>query len=120
MNSKQQLLIGNTIKFLTYIAICITCLGYVCYIIQNPQLTENYAIFNKHAVFNWTIFIHGLLNLQGYYITLAGILLLMLSPFLRILFITIAFAIEKDKRYTIIGTLILFILLISAYLGAGH
>lgn len=117
MNSKQQIIIGNTIKILTYVAITISCLGFIIYSAKVESIQTDYQEFNRSAVFNWNDFKNGIFNLDGYNLTLLGIIILMITPILRVLLITIAFALNNNKRYTIIGILILSILAISSLIG---
>ena len=60
---------------------------------------------------------HGLLHLQGQAIIVAGLLLLIATPVIRVLVSIIAFALEKDRAFVVITTVVFLLLMISFALG---
>jgi uncharacterized membrane protein len=60
---------------------------------------------------------HGILTLRGRAIIQAGIILLIATPVIRVLFSAIGFILEKDWLYTGITLLVLGIILLSAFTG---
>jgi len=61
--------------------------------------------------------IHGILTWRGRAIIQAGIILLIATPVIRIIFSAIGFVLEKDWLYTGITLLVLAIILTSALTG---
>ncbi|WP_345950817.1 DUF1634 domain-containing protein [Mucilaginibacter sp. PAMB04274] len=60
---------------------------------------------------------HGILTLRGRAIIQAGIILLIATPVIRIIFSAIGFALEKDWLYTGLTLLVLAIIIGSALTG---
>jgi uncharacterized membrane protein len=60
---------------------------------------------------------HGILTLRGRAIIQAGIILLIATPVIRVLFSMIGFLLEKDWLYTGISLLVLGIIIASALTG---
>ena len=60
---------------------------------------------------------HGLLQCQGQAIIVAGLLLLIATPVIRVLVSIIAFAREKDRAFVVITTVVFLLLMVSFALG---
>ena len=61
----------------------------------------------------------GVAQGKGLSIIELGVLLLIATPIVRVLFSLIAFAIEKDRTYVLITFLVLMIILFSMFTGFG-
>jgi uncharacterized membrane protein len=61
--------------------------------------------------------VKSLLSMRGQGFILLGLLVLLITPVLRVAVSIVAFAIQKDRAFTLITTLVLVILLISFFLG---
>ena len=59
----------------------------------------------------------GLLALKPYAVIVAGVLLLLLTPIVRVAISIAAFALEKDKTYVLITTFVFLMLILSLVLG---
>lgn len=116
---KDAVKIGIIIKWLSYSAMLISFIGFVLYMITNKGQVD-YATFSTAYQFQPHAFLQSLLQLEPYAIMLLGILTLMITPFLRILLLTVSFYRNKNSLYTGIGILIICILILSAVLGKGH
>lgn len=116
---KDAVKIGNIIKWLSYTAMLISFIGFILYMITNKGQVD-YATFSTTYQFQPNAFLQSLLQLEPYAIMLLGILTLMITPFLRILLLTVSFYRNKNSLYTGIGILIICILILSAVLGKGH
>lgn len=60
---------------------------------------------------------NGLLHLQGAAVIVAGLLLLISTPVIRVLVSVFAFALEKDRAYVVITLVVFLLLLLSFVLG---
>ena len=60
---------------------------------------------------------HGLRQCQGQAIIVAGLLLLIATPVIRVLVSIIAFALERDRAFVVITTVVFLVLLVSFALG---
>lgn len=61
----------------------------------------------------------GFFSFKSYGIILTGLLLLILTPVLRVGVSIIAFLVERDFLYTIITLIVFFILIVSFMIGKG-
>jgi len=61
----------------------------------------------------------GLLHGEPLAVVSLGLLILLLTPVVRVAVSIVAFALEHDRRYVIITTIVLIILLVSFFLGKG-
>jgi uncharacterized membrane protein len=62
---------------------------------------------------------HGLAHADGQAIIVAGLLLLIATPVVRVAVSVVAFAIERDRTYVAITVVVLALLLLSFALGKG-
>lgn len=56
-------------------------------------------------------------QMQGSALVLTGLILLILTPVLRVITSIVAFALEKDRAYVVITSIVLLLLLLSFALG---
>jgi uncharacterized membrane protein len=63
--------------------------------------------------------IHGLEHSQGRAIVMAGLLLLIATPVLRVAISVLAFVYQRDRMFVLITTVVLALLLTSFVLGRG-
>jgi uncharacterized membrane protein len=61
--------------------------------------------------------LESLMALRGQGFILVGLLVLLITPVMRVAVSIVAFAIQKDRAFTIITTIVLAILLVSFVLG---
>lgn len=93
------------------VSAAIMLLGFILLLINYK---DNFSGLTEPSIIN--IFI-GLLSFNPYSIMLLGILLLILTPVLRVITCVVLFAKQKDKLYTAITILVLLILVISFTVG---
>ena len=109
--SKIEKRISIAMRIGVGVSSAIMLLGFVLLLV-NYQ--DNFAGFTNPSIVD--VFT-GLLSFNPYSIMLLGILLLILTPVLRIITCIILFAKQKDKLYTAITILVLIILAISFAVG---
>ena len=61
--------------------------------------------------------INGLVNMEPYGIIMTGLLILILTPILRVFIGIIGFYLEKDYLYVKISSIVLVILILSFFIG---
>jgi uncharacterized membrane protein len=66
-----------------------------------------------------TTVIRGLEHGQGRAIVMAGLLLLIATPVMRVAFSVLAFVYQHDRVFVVITTIVLTLLLVSFFLGRG-
>ncbi len=119
-------LIGKLLRAGVVVASIITVIGGIIYLFQHSGTVPDYkAIPGHHNTFTGapaylrefpTIVAH-VFQLDGAAIIQLGLIVLIATPVLRVVFSLFSFAIEKDKLYVIITTIVLLIILINMFFG---
>jgi uncharacterized membrane protein len=111
--------IGWVLRIGVLLSITIVIFGGAIYIYRNGHTVANYHTFKGIPAFvQLDGIIHGILTFRGRAIIQAGIVLLIATPILRVIFSAIGFILEKDHLYTFITLLVLAI--IFASMLSGH
>ena len=118
--SDQQvdILIGQVLRGGVLLSSAVTLVGVVIYLWHHAGSTPNYRVFHsvtgslRHILDAFPHAIHG----DPLAIIQVGILLLIATPVARVAFLVGAFALERDKLYIAVSTLVLVILLYSIVL----
>jgi uncharacterized membrane protein len=112
-------IIGWVLRIGVIISICIVFAGGVIYIFRHGHETPQYHTFKGVPAFvqDTNGILQGILTGRGRAIIQAGIILLIATPVIRVIFSAIGFIIEKDHLYTFITMLVLFIILSSMLSG---
>ncbi|WP_313386560.1 DUF1634 domain-containing protein [Chishuiella sp.] len=118
-----QKIIGGVLKYGVYTVLTIGIIGGIIFLTSHGHETVNYSKFveNDRSIFEVisTIF-RGVVELKGSSIIFLGILILFLTPFLRLVLSLVSFILEKDKLYVIITLIVLFIISMSVFFGFSH
>lgn len=118
-----QSIIGNLLRYGVWIALTVAVIGGVIYLIGNHQETVHFSTFTEN---NRNIFVvlqdifQGLRHGQGESIIFLGIILLFLTPVLRIILSLFSFLIEKDYLYVFITLIVIIIIGLSISFGFSH
>jgi len=118
-----EIVISNVLRFGTIASFCIVMLGMIVSFIHHPdylrspeelaRLTKSGALFPHTLQSIWT----GLLNFRGQAIVEAGLILLILTPVMRVLVSIFAFIVQKDRNFIAISSLVFLLLILSFLLG---
>ena len=118
-DTDMQAVIGWVLRIGVIVSISVVFVGGVIYIYRHGGTVPNYSKFNGVPDFvKLNGIINGIINFRGRSIIQAGIILLIATPILRIVFSTVSFVLEKDYLYVGISLLVLLIIIIS--LISGH
>lgn len=109
--SKIEKHVSIAMRIGVILSAAVMLLGFILLLVNNQ---DNFAGYTNPGFIE--IFI-GLASFNPYSIMLLGILLLILTPVLRIITCIILFAKQKDKLYTAITIVVLLILAISFTAG---
>jgi uncharacterized membrane protein len=115
----MQVVIGWVLRTGVFLSISIVLFGGMFYIYRHGHTVADYRVFKNIPEFVRTpggIF-DGIMALRGQAIIQAGIILLIATPVIRVLFSAIGFVLEKDYLYTFISVLVLLIIFISMLNG---
>ncbi|MDV6167358.1 DUF1634 domain-containing protein [Flavobacterium sp. DG1-102-2] len=118
-----QLIIGNLLRYGVWISLAFAALGGVIYLIHHGGELENYSNFvekdsNLFVVIDSVI--EGAIQGRGESVIFFGVILLFLTPVLRILLSLMSFILEKDYLYTVITLVVILIIIISIGFGFSH
>lgn len=115
----MQAVIGWVLRGGVLISMLLVFIGGCFYLYRHGNIIANYHEFkgvpdfihSANGIFN------GIINLRGRAIIQFGIILLIATPVVRVLFSALGFILEKDHLYTAITFIVLFIIIISALSG---
>lgn len=114
-----QSIIGWILRIGVYLSIAIVFFGGLFYMYRHGHTIADYSIFKGVPDFVQPAnIIHGIFTLRGRAIIQAGIILLIATPIVRVIFSALGFFLEKDYLYTGITLLVLLIIVMSMF--GGH
>lgn len=112
----MNVVIGWILQGGVLISSAVICIGLVLLFMHPAQLSGQNALTFPHTLDQIK---DGFLELQPQAFIAGGLLLLIATPVIRVAISILAFAKEHDRRYVVITTVVLAILLISFLLGKG-
>ncbi|MDR0230473.1 MAG: DUF1634 domain-containing protein [Flavobacteriaceae bacterium] len=118
-----QVIIGNLLRYGVYSALSISLLGGIILLFKESDRQITFSSFTEKS--NNILDVlqsisNGVLQGDGESITYFGILLLFLTPTLRLLLSLISFILEKDWLYIFISLIVIGIIALSLSLGFSH
>lgn len=119
-DTDMQAVIGWILRAGVLVSMSVIFIGGVIYLYRHGQTHVDYSKFVGVPDFvnNPGGIVHGIFTLRGRAIIQAGVILLIATPVIRVLFSAIGFIMEKDYLYT--GITILVLLIILASMISGH
>lgn len=118
-----QQLIGNLLRYGVWISLSIAFLGGIVYLSNHGTETVNYAQFveNDRSIFQVVASVlEGVKIGQGESLIFLGIVMLFLTPVLRVVLSLFSFLLEKDYLYVVITLIVVAIIGMSIFLGFSH
>lgn len=112
-----QIFVGNILRYGVLTSLGIVFIGLIIYLIHARTEVIDFSSFTQND-FNFSVFITGIRHGDSVSIIKLGVLLLILTPVMRVIFAIIGFYKEKDLLYTIVSVIVLFVIIISTVLGA--
>lgn len=112
--------IGNLLRSAVILAASVVFAGGVVYLIRHGMDSTSYSMFNGEPSDLRTLpgILKDTLTFHSRGIIQFGLLLLIATPVLRVLFSIFAFAVQRDRLYVLV-TLLVFTVLIYSITG-GH
>jgi uncharacterized membrane protein len=113
-------IIGNILRIAVVVAAVIVFIGGILYLIQNGSNSPEYHVFKGEPKSLRTIsgILKELLVLDGVGIIQIGLLLLIATPVVRVIFSVFAFALQRDSIYVVVTLIVLTVLIYS--ISGGH
>lgn len=118
-----QQTIGNLLRYGVWTALAVALIGGIIYLWFHGSETVNYSVFkeNDHSIFEViNTAVSGAATGKGASVIFLGIILLFLTPVLRMLLSLFSFIKEKDITYIIITLIVIGIIGMSIALGFSH
>jgi len=118
-DTDMQSVIGWILRAGVLISMSVVFIGGVLYLYRHGQSHVDYSTFKGVPDFVQSAsgIINGIFTLRGRAIIQAGIILLIATPIIRVVFSAIGFVLEKDYLYLCITLLVLLIILASMLSG---
>lgn len=113
-----QILIGNLLRWGVFISMGIVIVGVLLFLVQKGGHPTDFTVFDSSKVFDTNAFFSGLAAFKSEAVITLGVICLILTPVLRVVFAIIGFAMEKDRMYVIISTIVLLVIISSIFIGA--
>jgi uncharacterized membrane protein len=117
IDQKLEVVIGYTLRIGVVTAAVIVLIGGVLYLVENRSAPANYHAF--HAASRHSASLSGIVrNIRAFDsrgIIQLGLLVLVATPIMRVMFSIIAFAMERDITYVIVTLIVLAVLLYSLF-----
>ncbi|SDS09016.1 Uncharacterized membrane protein [Mucilaginibacter mallensis] len=119
-DTDMQVVIGWVLRIGVIVSISIVFFGGIIFLYRHGQEVVDHRKFVGIPDFiqNFKGIMYGIVTFRGQAIIQFGIILLIATPILRVIFSTIGFVLEKDKLYIFISLLVL--LIIFASMLSGH
>ena len=112
--------VGNLLRIGVLLSVITSLFGFVKLSLEGFEMPKDYSLLEVTEDNIWQSFWTSLMNFEGMGIIQLGILLLILTPLVRIIFALIGYLKEKDYTYVIISSIVLGIMLISFLMGFTH
>ena len=119
-DTDMQLLLGRVLLAGTFISISIVVFGGVIFLYRHGESLPGYEKFNgiPHFLQHLPSLFKAAAAFKGQAIIQLGIILLIATPVMRVMFSAIGFILEKDLMY--FGISLLVLLIIFASMLSGH
>lgn len=117
LDKNIETVLGNLLRIGVIIAGIVVIIGAVLFLIRHGNEFPAYHLF-KAVPFNFSeigSLFNGVLSLKSIPIIELGVLLLIATPVLRVVFSVFAFVYEKDYMYVVFTLIVLFVLIISFF-----
>lgn len=121
--TRFELAISNILRIGVTASLVVLCIGLVLMFIHHPSYLESQADLQKltspRAAFPHTIkaVVSGIAAGHGQAVIALGLIMLIATPIVRVGASIVGFAVERDRAFVVITSLVLLILLASFFLG---
>ena len=119
-DTDMQAVIGWILRLGVLLSMSVIFIGGIIYLNRHGHIPADYHTFKGVPDFVHSThgIINGIITIRGRAIIQAGIILLIATPIIRVIFSAIGFILEKDYLYT--GITLLVLLIITASMLSGH
>jgi len=116
-DERFRVMISNVLRLGVSLSAILIIIGGVLFFIQHPDTVFDYATFKSEPskLKDIVLILRNAFSFSGRAVIQLGLLILISTPFLRVLFSLIGFAIEKDRIYVFITGIVLVVLSFSLF-----
>ncbi|MEG1591586.1 DUF1634 domain-containing protein [Chryseobacterium sp.] len=114
--------VGNLLRLGVILSVITSLIGFVKLFMEGFEMPKKYKLLDMGTSSDkvWSHFWETLCKGEGMAIIQLGILMLIFTPLMRIIFALIGYLKEKDYVYVIISSIVLAIMAISFFTGYAH
>lgn len=114
--------VGNLLRLGVILSVIISLIGFIKLFLEGFKMPKKYTMLDMGSSSEkvWSQFWHSLLKFEGMAIIQLGILILIFTPLMRIIFALIGYLKEKDYLYVGISAIVLAIMAVSFFTGYAH
>ncbi|AZB30417.1 MULTISPECIES: DUF1634 domain-containing protein [Chryseobacterium] len=114
--------VGNLLRLGVILSVITSLVGFVKLFMEGFQMPRKYKLLDMGTSSEkvWSHFWETLCKGEGMAIIQLGILMLIFTPLMRIIFALIGYLKEKDYVYVIISSIVLAIMAVSFFTGYAH
>ena len=112
--------VGNLLRIGVIASVVTSLAGFIKLFSEGFSMPDDYRMLEISGDHIWQNFWNSLIKFEGMAVIQLGILMLIFTPLVRILFALIGYLKEKDYTYVIISLIVLAIMLFSFLMGFSH
>ncbi len=112
--------VGNLLRIGVILSVITSLFGFIKLFLEGFKMPKEYSSLEIPDGTIWQSFWNSLMNFEGVAIIQLGILILIMTPLVRIIFALIGYLKEKDYTYVIISLIVLGIMVVSFLMGFEH
>jgi len=114
--------VGNLLRLGVILSVATSLIGFIKLFIEGFEMPKKYTslVVGTSSEKVWSHFWNSLCKGEGMAIIQLGILLLIFTPLMRIVFALIGYLKEKDYVYVVISSIVLAIMAVSFFAGYAH
>lgn len=114
--------VGNLLRLGVILSVLTSLIGFIKLFLEGFEMPKKYTSLDVGSSSEkvWGQFWHSLCAGEGMAIIQLGILILIITPLMRIVFALIGYLKEKDYVYVVISSIVLAIMAISFFTGYAH
>lgn len=114
--------VGNLLRLGVILSVATSLIGFIKLFTEGFEMPKKYTslVVGNSSEKVWSHFWNSLCKGEGMAIIQLGILLLIFTPLMRIIFALIGYLKEKDYVYVFISSVVLAIMAVSFFAGYAH
>ena len=114
--------VGNLLRLGVLLSVITSLIGFIKLFLEGFEMPKKYKLLEMGSSSEkvWGQFWNSLMKGEGLAIIQLGILFLIFTPLVRIIFALIGYLKEKDYVYVVISLIVLAIMTVSFFTGYAH